>query len=905
MREHLSWNSANNLRDSLSNMGSNASTGAAEWYVRDFTTTTSGSTSRTTKHTLRYRTVESTCRFFLGHAGFEKEVVYQPYREWISSDDNDATVDPSTTATGAHQSQRRMYSEMASGDWWWKRQDDIRIPKSTVIPLIVASDKTQVANHTGDLSAHAIYLTVGNLPAHIRNSNERPGCVLLGLIPIVTGTERLDKCRIFQECMRIIFDPVREASDGEGWNIPCSDGWYRRCFPMLAVMAIDYEEQVLITGVKSNRHCSLCTIDPDMREDLEAWAPWRTPRNTHQQLERQRKDKSIARNHRDWVHDVDCFARDHRHVNIHRAMMADLLHQLHKGVVEHTYYWVKDLLYAELPKSTSRRMRAAVEAERQNGRAVQVGKVPRDMITAIIDRRFACIPTYKDMRVFKQLSKATRWSGKEMKSMARQMMPALSPLLRDAGSVEGIRFVRAVVDFTLLASYRSHDEETLGYMTLALFRMNQHKEAFRLYRPRAANTDEGHFNFPKFHAITHYMDLIREYGNCPDVETGHFEHKHVKFVKAPFKNTNKKPGWEDQIMEHHKRWLNMRSQLDLKPDVRPLTSAEKRELAEQATTQPTKAVDIGRFFGWGPGSLTRHDRKDIWRTVAEVEENLGSPIGLHFRQAIAVFVRESRGTSHSTGTNTIRNPERLEPDDEWVLELPVKFHSSIKCWRQTNEDPDDPDALEKVFAQCSPHWQGEDGNGRYDWIWVQEYEATQDQGVDGIRQVAFDGRLPAQLRFVITVKDKAKHGSMSFDTADSSAGSDFTEGTSTEWVGAFVQLYRPERADGLADNDHRMVVIKPVPSTPTQSTLRGRRIYPITGVHHPIHVVPIEEWSDVEYGPMYINNTADFLTYNMLWNEGWEADLAQVACRARDERIRQVRSKRQIESAADGHNPKH
>jgi hypothetical protein len=45
-----------------------------------------------------------------------------------------------------------------------------------------------------------------------------------------------------------------------------------------------------------------------------------------------------------------------------------------------------------------------------------------------------------------------------------------------------IKFLRAVIDFITLAEYRSHDEETLGYIKYALNRINKMKEKFRNLR---------------------------------------------------------------------------------------------------------------------------------------------------------------------------------------------------------------------------------------------------------------------------------------------------------------------------------------------------------------------------------------------------------------------------------------
>jgi hypothetical protein len=77
-------------------------------------------------------------------------------------------------------------------------------------------------------------------------------------------------------------------------------------------------------------------------------------------------------------------------------------------------------------------------------------------------------------------------------------LPVYTPLLKEVGCYNGVRFLRTLVDFCLYAMYRSYDDETLRYITFALYRMNQYKEAFRSQRPKKTKDDtDGHFNFPK------------------------------------------------------------------------------------------------------------------------------------------------------------------------------------------------------------------------------------------------------------------------------------------------------------------------------------------------------------------------------------------------------------------------
>lgn len=70
------------------------------------------------------------------------------------------------------------YNEMWTGDWWWKTQvsghlmgcsTHLMIPQEwlltgvTIMPVILASNKTELSQFKDDKTAWPVYLTVGNL----------------------------------------------------------------------------------------------------------------------------------------------------------------------------------------------------------------------------------------------------------------------------------------------------------------------------------------------------------------------------------------------------------------------------------------------------------------------------------------------------------------------------------------------------------------------------------------------------------------------------------------------------------------------------------------------------------------------------------------------------------------------
>ena len=87
------------------------------------------------------------------------------------------------------------------------------------------------------------------------------------------------------------------------------------------------------------------------------------------------------------------------------------------------------------------------------------------------------------------------------------MIPILAPLL--STKVPGaMHCARAIIDFILLTQYKTHDDETLCYLEQALYRIDRTKVVFKRFRPINKAKDEGLFNFPKFHAMTHYSSCI-------------------------------------------------------------------------------------------------------------------------------------------------------------------------------------------------------------------------------------------------------------------------------------------------------------------------------------------------------------------------------------------------------------
>lgn len=234
---------------------------------------------------------------------------------------------------------------------------------------------------------------------------------------------------------RAAFESLAEI----GTNIHCADGFTRCCHPIIGGMMVDYEEQVHITGIKKNRHCSICRVPPDERGDLlEEWK-YRTHECTQAKLRRQRSDpkrmeKTMA------IHPVMNWAWKHKYCNIHTLMDVDILHQLFEGVFMRLINWCTALMEDVLGTSgKAMRKRSAKGKE----------KVAESAASIQLDERFRQVHGFTGLKRFSHFSKVKQWSGNEQKAMVRQLVPVIAPLL--AGKRDSaIHCSRATMDFVML-----------------------------------------------------------------------------------------------------------------------------------------------------------------------------------------------------------------------------------------------------------------------------------------------------------------------------------------------------------------------------------------------------------------------------------------------------------------------
>ncbi|KAF8241260.1 hypothetical protein K440DRAFT_573940 [Wilcoxina mikolae CBS 423.85] len=122
--------------------------------------------------------------------------------------------------------------------------------ESTVVPVILGSDKTMLSTLSGDMSVWPVYLSIGNLSKAKRRSVKSNGLILIGLLPRCSNGPKTHIIKIaYQESMATILRPLEEPAKS-GIKVLCTDGRTHHAYRRIASFLADYPEQCNITGVK-------------------------------------------------------------------------------------------------------------------------------------------------------------------------------------------------------------------------------------------------------------------------------------------------------------------------------------------------------------------------------------------------------------------------------------------------------------------------------------------------------------------------------------------------------------------------------------------------------------------------------------------------------------------------------
>ena len=392
------------------------------------------------------------------------------------------------------------------------------------MPVIISSDKTQLTDFGGK-TAYPVYLTIGNLPKEIRRKPSHHSHTLLAYLP-TTQLEHVSNksarrhmlANLYHSYMGRIFQPLKTAGI-EGVQMFRGDGVAFRCHPILACLPTDYQEQVLITGVK-NGLCPSCPIPcEEIGEDRKEYSL----RDLHAVLKAHRKADLDPLEFKKACEEAGVkpiyhpFWEQLPYTSIFHSITPDILHQLHQGVIRHLISWITECCSG-----------------------------------AEIDARCRRLPPNHNIRLFmKGISTLSRVTGKEHAQMASILLGLIIGIRLPHGcsSSRLLRAVRGLLNFLFLAQYPMHTTETLKLLEDALKQFHDNKDIFVNLSIRK------NFNIPKLHFLNHYLMYIKLFGTTDNCNTKYTERLHIDLAKDAWEATNGKDEFPQMTvwLERHEK----------------------------------------------------------------------------------------------------------------------------------------------------------------------------------------------------------------------------------------------------------------------------------------------------------------------------------------------------------------
>ncbi|KAJ3792209.1 hypothetical protein GGU11DRAFT_819093 [Lentinula aff. detonsa] len=184
----------------------------------------------------------------------------------------------------------------------------------TVAPVIIASDKTQLIQFSGNKAAYPVYMTIGNLPKSLRRKPKARACVLIAYLSL------------FHRSMAVVLQSLKAAGNPKGGGVEMvgGDGAVRRVYLILTAYVADYPEQCLVTCTKYGTSNELELPNPGEMQK-QKWTYNIIKEALHALC--MENDVAGGRYEPFWV--------EFPLVDIHCCITPDILHQLYQGVLKH------------------------------------------------------------------------------------------------------------------------------------------------------------------------------------------------------------------------------------------------------------------------------------------------------------------------------------------------------------------------------------------------------------------------------------------------------------------------------------------------------------------------------------------------------------------------------------------
>ncbi|KAJ7086268.1 hypothetical protein C8R44DRAFT_650957 [Mycena epipterygia] len=420
-------------------------------------------------------------------------------------------------------------------------------PDAKLCPYIIYADKSKLSSF-GTEKAYPIIARLANIVVGIRNSNEWGGGQVVGYLPVVKDDTAESgkpgyvnfKNAVWHTAFYKLLESIVAHSKTGVWT-HCGDGKQRWLFPMVLILAADYEEasvMALIRGLRGLYPCPICFVKSDEQSDLTIVPELRDAQHAKESVEKARSLNAEGGENllKDLgLRNVDNVFWNVSHSDPHHAISFDRLHSHQSGL------W-GDHLFGQIK----------LHVEKLGGRQ-----------SAKLDQQFDSLPRWRNLNHFQTITNQSFNDGSKHEDISKMILYAVHNVLTDRLGLLLLQCVRSYLELNAYVGLELHTPDTIAAGRRELQTFGQ---LMKKYQGACKDTEfeDKNWNFPKMHLHLHVFDDIEKKGVSKNFGTKIDEAMHGPARAAYLRQTNFKNVAPQILRSFHRRMVGkyIRDQLD-------------------------------------------------------------------------------------------------------------------------------------------------------------------------------------------------------------------------------------------------------------------------------------------------------------------------------------------------------
>ncbi|KAJ7265150.1 hypothetical protein C8J57DRAFT_1622209 [Mycena rebaudengoi] len=431
----------------------------------------------------------------------------------------------------------RFISEPWTADAFWNIQSKLpRHKDAKLCPYIIYADKSKLSSF-GTQKGYPVIARLANMVVSIRNTTDWGGGQIVGWLPVVEDDTAQNpqtrmgqfKNAVWHKSFYVLIESITAHSKTGIWTV-CGDSIQRWLFPVILILASDYEEaatMALIRGVRGLYPCPVCLIKSDEQSDHNVTAVLRTATATQQLVASGRMLKSSEARESllksQSLRDVDNVFWNIANSDPYRALSFDRLHA-HVGGL-----W-GDHLFSEIKAHANQIVRGGAK----------------------IDQQY--VMSLLELPPLKSVTNITFNDGSKHEDIAKTMVYAAHNVLTDKLGLLLLQAVRSYVELDMYASLKLH---TTGTIAAGRRELQKFGDLMKEYIAACQGTDfeAKNWDFPKMHSHQHLFDDIENKGAALNFGTKIDEAMHGSARNTYLRQTNFKDVAPQILKADHRRMV--------------------------------------------------------------------------------------------------------------------------------------------------------------------------------------------------------------------------------------------------------------------------------------------------------------------------------------------------------------